>query len=139
MPTTMKSELSKRNPYYLPRNRYLELKYYCLQVPKWEENCRLYSGLLSRPDNLAAFGKRYGFSDPTFEAMRVVTEFSTKVDRVKKASEQTDPVIGNYIFTAVTKGYSYDAMNANSQIPCGREEWYKLYRKFFYILSNSRD
>lgn len=30
-------ELSERNPYYISKHRYYELKHFCLQYPEWEE------------------------------------------------------------------------------------------------------
>lgn len=37
MSSIMRSELSEKNPYYLPKHRFLELKHFCMQYPEWKK------------------------------------------------------------------------------------------------------
>ena len=39
----------------------------------------------------------------------------------------------------VTNGYSYEYIKLRLEIPCCRDNYYELYRKFFWILSNTRN
>ena len=32
----VRSEISKKNPYWIPKHRYFELKHFCLQYPDWK-------------------------------------------------------------------------------------------------------
>lgn len=45
-------ELSERNPYYISKHRYYELKHFCLQYPEWEEAMAILNGWKSRPEEL---------------------------------------------------------------------------------------
>lgn len=36
MGTTIRAEVSKNNPYYISKNRYYELKYFCLQYKEFK-------------------------------------------------------------------------------------------------------
>lgn len=36
MGTTIRPELSEKNPYWIERHRYYELKHFCLQYPIWK-------------------------------------------------------------------------------------------------------
>lgn len=47
-----------------------------------------------------------------------------------------DPVI---FLRAVTEGLSYDSIVVNKVILVSRADWYKAYRRFFYILDKKRD
>ena len=37
MGTTIRPELSEKNPYWIERHRYYELKHFCLQYPIWKK------------------------------------------------------------------------------------------------------
>ena len=46
--------------------------------------------------------------------------------------------IYEYILKAVTEELSYTYLKSKLKIPCGRDMYYDRYRRFFWILSNSR-
>ena len=52
-------ELSERNPYYISKHRYYELKHFCLQYPEWEEAMALLNGWKSRPEELQTVTMRF--------------------------------------------------------------------------------
>ena len=64
--------------------------------------------------------------------------FEDKIALVERVSFISDNEIGNYIFKAVTEGYSYNYLKTNLQIPCGKDMYYDRYRKFFWLLSKER-
>ena len=37
MATTIRPELSEKNPYWIEKHRYYELKHFCLQYPIWRK------------------------------------------------------------------------------------------------------
>jgi hypothetical protein len=76
--------------------------------------------------------------DPTERIAERKLYFQHRMDLVKKAARVTDPVIGPYIFKAVTKGYSYEHLRAKDGIPCCKNVYYELYRKFFWLLDKAR-
>ena len=137
MDTPFHRELSKNNPYYIPRERYYELKYFCLQYPVWKKAYESLSSLSGRPYDLEHVQKS-GISNPTASCAEAKAHFSSLMKMVWDAAEETDKVVGQYILDGVTKGMSYDALNTNSPVPCSRVEYYALCRKFFWILSGKR-
>ena len=44
-----------------------------------------------------------------------------------------------YILKGVTEGWSYDILKARSNIPCCKDVYYNLYRRFFWLLNKARD
>ena len=38
MSTVIRPELSKNNEYWIPRQRFYELKHFCLQYPSWKKH-----------------------------------------------------------------------------------------------------
>ena len=57
---------------------------------------------------------------------------------VRETCYQADPVVGKYIFKAVTEGVSYTYLKTKMDIPCGRSMYFDRYRKFFWLLSEAR-
>ena len=135
----MRTELSKRNRYYISKHRRLELVHFCLQYPEWE---RLYNALgpsaVTLQDHEGSPPKRY-YSDPTGNAAVARVMLGEKMNMVKRASMEADDQIGSYIFKAVTEGLSFTNLKAKTEIPCEKDMFYDRYHRFFWILSRMKD
>ena len=55
MATEIRPELSEKNPYWIGKHRYYELKHFCLQYPIWKKAYNALLGLSSRPSDLDIF------------------------------------------------------------------------------------
>lgn len=60
MGTTIRPELSEKNPYWIERHRYYELKHFCLQYPIWKKAYAALDGLSRRPSDMEVFSKNGG-------------------------------------------------------------------------------
>lgn len=49
MATTIRPELSEKNPYWIEKHRYYELKHFCLQYPIWRKAYASLNGFSSKP------------------------------------------------------------------------------------------
>lgn len=67
MGTTIRPELSEKNPYWIERHRYYELKHFCLQYPIWKKAYAALDGLSRRPSDLEVFSKKGEISDPMWK------------------------------------------------------------------------
>lgn len=137
MATIIKPKLSTKNPYYISKHRYYELKHFCLQYPEWQkEYDRLEAeGIPSNSIDICNSGEPF---DPTSRLAMEKSVLLDKMDLVNYCADMTDRDIGPYIRVAVIEGYSYDKLAARLYVPCGRTEYYELYRRFFYILDKKR-
>lgn len=57
---------------------------------------------------------------------------------LEQTAIETDHELYSYILLAVTCGFTFNHMQLNKNIPCGRSKFYQLYRKFFYLLSQKK-
>lgn len=137
MGTDIRPELAEKSQHWIPRHRYYELKHFCLQYPVWKKAYESLSSLSSRPCDLAAVRKS-GISDPTAKCAESMAFYSARMDMVKAAARETDGVIGEHILHGVTENLTYDIIEARYGVPCCRAEYYRLYRKFFWILDKKR-
>lgn len=139
---TFRSELSKSNPYYLPKHRTLELKHFCLQYPDW---IKRYNDLMDPPCSgyLSPLGTRVDSSyipDPTGKQALRLEKYSQKINIVNNAAYDADDELAKYILMHVTKGFTYEYICLNiEQVPCCKEVFYNKCRRFYWILSSYRD
>ena len=140
MATEIRPELSEKNPYWIGKHRYYELKHFCLQYPIWKKAYNALLGLSSRPNDLDIFVKSgQVHSDPTARCAESRVSFAKRMELVEQAAIGTDGDLYPYILRGVTEGLSYNALKMQYAIPCCREVYYNLYRRFFWLLSKERD
>ena len=53
-------------------------------------------------------------------------------------AKEADEYLYEYILKEITEGISYTYLKTAMKIPCGKDMYYDRYRKFFWLLSNSR-
>ena len=112
MGTTIRPELSEKNPYWIEKHRYYELKHFCLQYPIWKKAYLALDGLAKRPSDLVLFSGQRDLSDPTAKCAEARIFYSNRMELVESVAEETDVVLGAYILQAVTSGISYDCLKA---------------------------
>lgn len=135
----LKSELSEKSPYYISKYRFLELKNYCLQYLDWKAAIRALDGYPVKSKFLVV----PSYEDPTKESLvekAVITreELEFRIHTIQRAAEAADPDLAYWIIKGVTIPASYETLSLKHDIPCGRDTYYRRYRKFFCILDKLR-
>lgn len=130
MGTSIRTEISKSNDYYISKHRYLELQHFCLQYPEWKQN---YADMATyiRPGSIIKLDSKNIYK-PHIAYIRM--EYLEKINLIEDIAKETDPILANYILTAITEGRSYTYLRQVLNIPCGKDYYYERYRKFFWIL-----
>lgn len=137
MKTAIRPELSKKNKYWIDKNRYYELKYFCLQYPLWKKAYEALDGFYICSYDLA--GSRSTLpGDPTGNCVDERSIYSERMKVIEKAAIEADPHLSSYILKAVTQGLSYNYLKTTLEIPCGKDMYYDRYRKFFWLLNKNR-
>lgn len=138
MSTVIRAELSKNNKYYIDKHRYYELKHFCLQYPMWKKAYNSLAVSYSSPSEIK-IGRDSDISDPTGRDGFLRAYYKEKIELIEKTAAETDLYLKDYILKAVTEGLSYPYLQTKLQIPCSRDMYYDRYRKFFWLLNDSRD
>lgn len=136
MSTVIRADISKKNKYYIDKHRYYELKHFCLQYPSWKKKLINFDYMLRRDANISVDSNQV--SDPTERMVEVRDLYLTRTEIIETAAAVTDRLLGPYILEGVTNGLSYEKLNARKQVPCNKDTYYQLYRKFFFILNDIR-
>lgn len=139
MTTVLRAELSTKNKYYIDKHRYYELKHFCLQYPLWK---KAYAELEAIDIPLSMIGQESINPDPSNPTMKralMKIFYTERIKLVEQAAMDTDPYLYSYILKGITEEKSYTYLKTVLGIPCGRDMYYDRYRKFFWLLSKSRE
>ena len=77
--------------------------------------------------------------NPTERIAIMRTYYMDRMDMVKVTAEKTDQILAKYISFGVINGWSYDVLKARLNIPCCKDIYYEMYRKFFWLLDKERE
>ena len=103
------SNVSKKNPLWIPKNRYYELKYFCLKYWDWQKERAQLDGMASKENR-----------EPTeWEGVRKA-ELEGKIKMVMTCLRLASRDLEEHLLYGVTKGLSYDTLSARKQIPACR-------------------
>jgi len=136
MSTNIRPEISVKNKYRISKHRFYELRHFCLQYGEWKRAYRELDGYPSQSYATDVRSPQPG--DPTERIAEQKLYFRERMELVERTAKETDPDIGIYIFRAVTKGYSYEHLRTKDRLPCCKNVYYMLYRRFFWLLDKAR-
>lgn len=129
-----RSELSPRNKYFVPKFRYLELKNWCLQYPEWKQNLASITVLKSKQPKLPS-GKN---ADPTLQTVLTRDRLLVNITLLEDTAKLADSFLAPWIIKGVTESYSYDYLHLKLEMPASRDMYYDRYRRFFWLLDQTR-
>ena len=139
MATVIRPEISTKNKYWIDKHRHYELKHFCLQYPTWKKTYAAINELSASSSILERVSSGDQITDMTAKCAMKKVYYSNRIKLVEKAAKEADEDLYFYILKAVTEGLSYTYLKSKMNIPCGKDMYYDRYRRFFWILSNSRD
>lgn len=135
MGTTIRSELSKKNEYWIEKHRYYELKHFCMQYPIWKK-------LIDYIDSMGHVSdseiKTKNISDPVLRCVEQRDWYISNCKMIERTANETDSVVAPYLLKGITEGLSYDTLNMQEVLPFSKSRYYEMYRKFFWLLDYKR-
>lgn len=139
MATVIRPEISEKNKYYIDKHRYYELKHFCLQYKEWKKGYELCNESIIFASTIDRLPNSNVPSDLTAKYALKKVYYAERINVIEKAAKEADEFLYPYILKAVTEGLSFTHLKTKLQIPCGKDMYYDRYRRFFWLLSNSRN
>lgn len=139
MATKIRAQISEKNKYWINKHRHYELKHFCRQYPLWK---RAYADLTDLSISLSRIEQTPSTNtpgDPTSKCAMKKAYYLERIALIEKTAIEADKFLHNYILKAVTEDLSYTYLKSRLNIPCGRDMYYDRYRRFFWLLSESRN
>lgn len=138
MKSTVRPELSKSNRYWIEKNRYYELKYFCLQYQSWKRRYQELDGFSGRSIDEIVYSRLNNIANPTHRTVEERSLYLERMEMIEQSAIEADPYLASYILKAVTEGLSYTYLKSRLEIPCSRDTYYDRYRRFFWLLDRTR-
>lgn len=138
MTTLIRPEISKKHKYYINKHRHYELKHFCLQYPYWKETHKTFESVYYPASTICDIRTSNLPGDPTAKRAIMKAYYSERIDLIERTAKATDEHLHSYILKAVTEGLSYTYLKTKLGIPCSKDLYYDRYRRFFWLLDNSR-
>lgn len=139
MATMIRAEISEKNKYWIDKHRHYELKHFCLQYPIWKSAYAAFSDVSMSLSMIESVPTSNLPGDPTAKRAMMKAYYAEKMKIIEDAAKEADRYLYEYILKAVTENLSYTYLKSKLDIPCSRDMYYDRYRRFFWILSNSRN
>lgn len=92
-----------------------------------------------RPIVWSVLSKTNVHSDPVAKCVEARSFYFERMGLIEQTAIATDADLSNYILRAVTEGISYDHLKTRLEIPCCKDTYYELYRRFFWLLNKTRN
>ena len=127
-------ELSRSNPYYLPRETFLTVIHWVRQYPTWLAIKAAEKG----PRGVSYDGERVqsnGLGDPTAHAAIRMAQVSSKIEIVERCAQEVAKDLASWIILGTCYQLTYNQLRERG-IPCGKDLYYKLRRQFYFAISN---
>lgn len=134
----IRMEMSKRNKYYIDKERKYELIHFCRQYTKWKEALYDVQGWSTAPTDQDKVDTGGYISDPTARAAAIRKFYLDRMAIIEEAAYKADPELCDYIIKGVTTDATYDNMLMMHNIPCSADTYYDRRAKFFWILDKLR-
>ena len=138
MATVIRAEISDKNKYYIDKHRYYELKHFCLQYNEWKKAYASCNESIIFASNIESSPSSNIPSDLTAKYAIKKAYYAERIKIIEQAAMDADDFLYPYILKAVTEGLSYANLKTKLDIPCGKDMYYDRYRKFFWLLNDSR-
>lgn len=135
MGTVIRPELSKKNKYYIPKYRYYELKYFCLQYPEWKKELLECEERLIYTTSLIIQKKEKSLEDKVSEIAIRKNSLERKMAKIVAACKEADLQLWSFLLIALTEGKSWTYLSTVLRIPASKQMYYDRYRKALWTLN----
>ena len=134
MSTTIRNTISETSPYYISKHEYLMTKHFALQYSEWKKEkaeieTRIRSGW--------RIGDIHGenAASPVEKIQEEAERYSSRIDLIERMAKIAGEDIWEFVLTGVTTECCYEYLRLVKGIPCCKDVYYKMYRKFFWLLN----
>lgn len=128
--------LSTKNPYYLTKHRFYEVYHYAMQYQEWKDEYRTAEQTMRGIAYDGVKVKSSGSGDALERVAIRLTELSEKIEMLETVARETDKDLSEYILRGATdEQVTYNYLSMVLHIPCSRNTYYSLRRKFYWLLS----
>lgn len=123
----MKTSISKKNPYWVSKHRFLELYHFCLQYGEFKKEL---ADTVYLPDDPEF--------DPTGDTAVRLERLHRNIELIEACCKDSDKELWHFLLLGVSEGYSYETLRSRFHIPCGKDYYFIRWRKVYWLMSGRK-
>lgn len=134
MGTSIRNSISESNPFYISKHEYLMTKHFALQYNEWKKQ-------KNEIESRISYGFKMGGNQngslyrPVEKAYEDIEKYSFRMSLIEQAAKIAGEDIWEIILIGVTTECNYEYLRLVKNIPCCKDVYYRMYRKFYWILN----
>lgn len=134
MGTNIRNQIAESSPYYLSKHEYLMVRHFALQYNDWKKRKK-------EIESRVGSGFKIGgdcnndIESPVEKAQEYAEKYVFRMNLVEQAAKIAGEDIWEIVLIGVTTECNYEYLRLIKGIPCCKDVYYKMYRKFFWVLS----
>lgn len=134
MGTNIRTSVSKTNPFFISKHEYLMSKHFAMQYTEWKKE-------KTEIETRIAYGFKIGgvrheeILKPVEAAQEAAEHLSSRIDLIERTAKIAGEDIWQIVLVGVTTDCNYEYLRLVKDIPCCKDTYYKMYRKFFWLLN----
>ena len=134
MGTNIRNDISKSNPYYLSKHEYLMVRHFALQYNDWKKSRKEIEGRIGQGFIVGNITNG-STTSPVEKAQEDAEKYIFRINLVEQAAKIAGEDIWEIVLIGVTTECNYEYLRLIKNIPCCKDVYYKMYRKFYWVLS----
>ncbi len=124
----------KTSKYYVPEQVYLTVVHFCRQYPLWKAELEINPNTQKAIDYSRDVVQTSNQFDQTSEIAMDRKMIADKKELVEKTAHEVAGVFAKWLLLGVGHGLTYYQL-VDKGIPCGKDMYYDIRRKFYFVLS----
>lgn len=124
----------KTSKYYVPEQVYLTVVHFCRQYPLWKDELEINPNTQKAIDYSRDVVQTSNQFDQTSEIAMDRKMIEDKKELVEKTAHEVAGVLAKWLLLGVGHGLTYYQL-VDKGIPCGKDMYYDIRRKFYFVLS----
>ena len=132
--------MSRRNSYSgkytLSKSEFLSAKYYALRYKEWKTEWDTMTDTVRAVTYDGDMVQGNGSGQPTEQLAIRRAELTHKIRIIEETADEADPALNKFILLYVTEeDMTFEKLKRISGIPCGKDLFYHVRRKYYYLLA----
>jgi hypothetical protein len=134
MGTNIRASISESNPFYISKHEYLMTKHFAMQYVVWKKQ-------KTEIETRIAYGFKIGGvrNEENVSPVEILNEYaekySSRIELIERIAKIAGEDIWQIVLVGVTTDCNYEYLRLVKNIPCCKDTYYKMYRKFFWLLN----
>ena len=136
--TQIRPELTKKNELYISKHAFYSVYHFALQYDDWRQQYADMIGSAQKGIDYNGMPGGSSIGDPTARIAMRSSVLGSNIRLIEHTVLTAGRDLYEWLLIGVTQeGVTYKYLREKKKIPCGKNEYYRIRRLFYYLLSQA--